>query len=189
MIDVALIYIRDLLNEHFRNEFSISENKVVLSNIVKADGTVVQNVDGKIVFFLISLDEESTLKNSINRSSGKDDGSFALKASPLHLNLQLLFCSNLDDKVYSEGLSYLSSLIAYFHANKIITLNHLNNSNRKLRRLSFELCKLDYDQISHLWSAIGSKLMPSVLYKVGMVVFDDSPVKKIIPAIKTPDNN
>ena len=189
MIDTALIYIRDLLNEHFRNEFTISENKVVLSNIVKNDGSAAQNVDGKIVFFLISLDEESTLKNSINRSPGNDSGSFASRTSPLHLNLQLLFCSNFDSNVYSEGLSYLSSLIRFFHANKIITLDHLNNSSQKLRRLSFELCKLDYDQLSHLWSAVGSKLMPSVVYKVAMVVLDDAPVRKVIPLIKKTESN
>lgn len=186
MIDIALTYIRDVLNEHFRNEFSISENKVVLSNILKNDGSVAQNVDGKIVFFLVSLDEESTLKNSMNRTSGKDNGSVAIKTSPLHLNLQLLFCSNFDSNVYSEGLSYLSSLIRFFHANKVIMLNHLNHSNQKIHRLSFELCKLDYDQLSHLWSAVGGKLMPSAIYKVGMVMTDDTPVRKIIPAITNP---
>lgn len=187
MIDIALTYIRDILNEHFRNEFSIAENKVVLSNIVKTDGSVAQNVDGKIVFFLVSLDEESTLKNTMNRMSGNDSGSVAIKSPPLHLNLQLLFCSNFDSNVYSEGLSYLSSLIRFFHANKVITLNHLNHSDQKIHRLNFELCKLDYDQLSHLWSAVGSKLMPSVIYKVGMVMTDSTPVRKIIPAITDPE--
>ena len=189
MIDTALTYIRDLLNEHFRNEFSISENKVVLSNIIKNDGSAAQNVEGKIVFFLVSLDEESTLKNSVGRTPGNNGGSFAVKTPPLHLNLQLLFCSNFDSNVYTEGLSYLSSLIRYFHANKIISLDHLNNSTQKPGRLSFELCKLDYDQLSHLWSAVGGKLMPSVIYKVGMIMFDDAPVRKVIPAIKDPESN
>lgn len=186
MIDTALTYIRDILNEHFRNEFSISENKVMLSNIVKTDGSAAQNVDGKIVFFLVSLNEESTLKNSMNRMSSNDNGSVALRTPPIHLNLQLLFCSNFDSNVYSEGLSYLSSLIRFFHANKVITLTHLNHSNQKINRLNFELCNLDYDQLSHLWSAIGSKLMPSALYKVGMVVTDSAPVRKIIPVITNP---
>jgi len=69
MIDIALTHIRDILNEHFKNEFSISENKAILSNLVKADGSSAQNIDGKIVFFLVCLDEESALKNSLNRST------------------------------------------------------------------------------------------------------------------------
>jgi len=113
MIDVALTYIRDILNENFKNEFSISENKVVLSNIIKSDGSSAQNVDEKIVFFLISLDEESTLKNSINRSSNPINNSFTQKSATLHLNMQLMFCANFDSSMYVEGLSYLSALIRY----------------------------------------------------------------------------
>ncbi|MFA5330608.1 MAG: DUF4255 domain-containing protein [Prolixibacteraceae bacterium] len=182
MIHTALTYIRDILNENFKNEFSISENKVVLSNIVKADGSNAQNVDGKIVFFLVSLDEEATLKNNLNRFSSQVNGSFAQKTPTLHLNMQILFCANFDSSVYIEGLSYLSALIRFFQVNRKLSLEGSNSGN--INKLSFELCKLDYAQLSHLWSAIGSKLMPSVLYKVGMLVFDDAPIERIIPAIK-----
>jgi hypothetical protein len=184
MIDIALTYIRDLLNEHFKNEFSISENKVILSNIVKADGSSAQDVDGKIVLFLISLNEESTLKNSMNRSSNQDFGSFAQKTPTLHLNMQLMFCANFDSKVYVEGLSYLSSLIRFFQINKKISIDYLSSSSSKNNRLSFELCKLDYAELSHIWSAIGTKLLPSVVYKVGLLVLDDMPLERIISNIR-----
>jgi hypothetical protein len=187
MIDIALTYIRDILNEHFKNEFSISENKVILSNIVKPDGSSAQNVDGKVVIFLISLDEESTLKNSSNRYSNQADGLFGHKSPTLHLNMNLLFCANFDGNVYPEGLSYLSSLIRFFQINRKITIDQLTRTNTK--SLSFELSKLDYAQLSHLWSAIGSKLMPSILYKVGLLAFDDVPLERIIPSITEHDNS
>ncbi|MFV0593360.1 MAG: DUF4255 domain-containing protein [Draconibacterium sp.] len=181
MIDVALTYIRDLLNEHLRNEFSISENKVVLSNIVKPDGSEAQNVAGKIVFFLVGLEEESTLKNSINRNQHSGGGTFAFRSSSLPVNLRLLFCANFDSNIYIEGLSYLSALIRFFHINKRIPLD-VKDTNSP-RYISFELNSLGYDELSHLWSAIGSKLMPSVLYKAGIVMHDDIPVQKLIPAV------
>lgn len=188
MINVALTYIRDILNENFKNEFSISENKVVLSNIVKVDGSVAQNIDEKIVFFLTNLDEESTLKNSINRSSNPISGSFAQMNPTLHLNMQLLFCANFDSSMYIEGLSYLSALIRFFQINKRIVFDNTRSSGHHANRLSFELCKLDSTELSHLWSAIGSKLMPSVVYKVGMLIFDDAPIRQIIPAIRATNN-
>lgn len=188
MIDVALTYIRDILNEHFKNEFSISENKVVLSNIVKPDGSSAQNVDGKIVLFLISLDEESTLKNNNSRYSNQGDGSFGHKSPTLHLNMNLLFCANFDSTVYAEGLSYLSSLIRFFQINRKITIDQLGRSNPNTKSLSFELTQLDYAQLSHLWSAIGTKLMPSILYKVGLLAFDDVPLERIIPSITEHDS-
>jgi len=187
MIHVALTNVRDLLNEHFKNEFSISENKVVLSNIVKVDGSAAQNVEGKIVFFLISLDEEPALKNSLNRS-GSENSSFAFKSPSLHLNMQLFFCANFDSAIYIEGLGYLSSLIRFFQINKRIVVDSSTSSSHKRNRLSFELCKLDYAQLSHLWSAIGSKLMPSVLYKVGIMVFDDAPIERLVPSINNPES-
>ena len=186
MIDAALTYVRDILNEHFRNEFSVSENKVVLSNIIKNNGEVAPNLDGKIVFFLISLNEEPALRNSMNRSAAIENGNTAVKPSALNLNLQVLFCSNFDSKVYIEGLSYLTSLVKFFKTNKIIPID-LNN--RKPGKLSFEMCNLSYDELSHLWSAIGSKLLPSVIYKVSMVVINDMPVRKVIPAIRETDGN
>jgi hypothetical protein len=187
MIDIALTYIRDILNEHFKNEFFISESKVILSNLVKADGSSAMDVDGKIVFFLISLEEESTLKNSINRSSNQDFGSFAQKSPTLHVNMQLLFCANFDSKVYVEGLSYLSSLVRFFQINRKITIDFPGTSGNN-NKLSFELCKLDYAQLSHLWSAIGTKLMPSVVYKVGLLVFDDMPLERMISTITETEN-
>jgi hypothetical protein len=188
MIDIALTYIRDILNEHFKNEFSISENKVVLSNILKSDGSSAQKVDGKIVLFLISLEEESSLKNNVSRYSNQGDGLFGHKSPTLHLNMNLFFCVNFDSSVYPEGLSYLSSLVRFFQINRKITIDQLGGSNPNTKSLSFELCKLDYAQLSNLWSAIGSKLMPSILYKVGILVFDDVPLERIIPAINEFDS-
>ena len=188
MIDFALNYIKETLNDHFKSELSATEDKVVLSNLVKADGSFTKDVESKIVFFLISLDEESTLKNNSSRYSGSGDGSFGHKSPTLHLNMNILFCANFDSTLYTEGLKYLSALIRFFQINRKINIDQLGTSTQRSKSLSFELCQLDYAQISHVWSAIGSKLMPSVLYKVGLLAFDDLPLAKIVPAITELDN-
>jgi len=176
------------LNEYFKNEFSISENKVILSNIVKPDGSSAKNVDGKIVLLLVSLDEESTLKNNSSRYSNAGDGAFGHKSPTLHINMNLFFIANFDSTLYPEGLSYLSSLIRFFQINRKITIDQLGHSSRNTKSLNFELSKLDYAELSHIWSAIGTKLMPAVLYKVGLLAFDDLPLDRIIPAITEHDN-
>ena len=51
-------------------------------------------------------------------------------------------------------------------------------------KLTFELCNLDNSELSHVWSAIGSKLMPSLVYKVSMLVFEDASISGMIPAIE-----
>jgi len=180
MIDTTLTYIKDLLNENFRNEFSISENKVVLSNIVNANGAVASNVEDKVVFFLLNLDEEAALKNNLNRSIPAGGDSYTHSPPVLHLNMQVIFCANFTEKNYAEGLRYLSSVVRFFQSNKKIISGP---AARTVNGLNFELCKLDYGELSHLWSAVGSKLMPAVVYKVGLLLFDDVPMSTMIPAV------
>jgi len=183
MIDVALTLIRDLLNQHFKNRFSISENKAILSNLVEGDGSFPREVEDKIVFFLLKIDEESSLKNRGSHSSEMSSAQYPVKAPPLFLNLYVIFCANFRNQNYIEGLNYLSSVISFFQQNKFIVPTISNGLSKRVEKLSFELCKTDFDQLSHIWSSVGSKLLPTVLYKISMVVFDDTPIRKITPAI------
>lgn len=184
MIHTALKYIQECISLHFKNEFPDSNVKVVLSNIVNADGSVPKDVEGNIVLFLIGLNEETSLKNTLNRSISGSQDSFAQKQPPLHLNLQIMFCANFFESNYIEGLTYLSSLLRFFQANKKLSPHPPKEKKDTISKLTFELCKLDYSELSHVWSAIGSKLMPSLVYKVGMLVFDDAPIRRTVPAIK-----
>ena len=118
MIDVALTLIRDLLNQHFKNRFSISENKAILSNLVEGDGSFPREVEDKIVFFLLKIDEESSLKNRGSHSSEMSSAQYPVKAPPLFLNLYVIFCANFRNQNYIEGLNYLSSVISFFQQNK-----------------------------------------------------------------------
>jgi tRNA/tmRNA/rRNA uracil-C5-methylase (TrmA/RlmC/RlmD family) len=185
MIHSALTYVKDILNENFKKKFKISENKVVLSNIVNPDGSIVHNTDNKIVFFLLNLDQEATLKNNINRSSNSDS-SFTQRKPSLHLNIHLIFCANFIEKNYEEGLRYLSALISFFQNNNKLTPKLSNNINNN--QLLFEMCRLNYSELSNVWSTIGSKMTPFVIYKVRILAMDDSSISKMIPAIKTSKN-
>jgi len=187
MIDTALKYIKEVLTEYFTNQFDNGEDRILLSNTINPDGSVPNNLDGKVVFFLVNVDEESTLKNNFNRTSNKNG---LLKASnpTIHLNLNLLFCSNFTEDSYLEGLAFLSAVIRFFQQNPVLkpsaTGHPLHDS-----KLLFEMVKLDNSELSHLWSAIGSKLMPSVLYKVRLLAFKDETQGQTVPSIIQPSRN
>jgi len=182
MVDVLLIHIRDLLNQYFKNQYGFAENKVVVSNLLDNSGSSPVELEDRIVCFLLSLNEEPALKNKTSRSSG--NGSVFLdKSTPLYLHLQLAFCANFKSKNYLEGLNYLSQTINFFHQNRSLNPANIQGLSRRVEKISFELCTLSYDSLSHVWSAIGSKIMPAAFYKVGLVIFDDTPIKGVIPAI------
>jgi hypothetical protein len=207
MIRNALTHIEKRINEHFKNEFA-SDKMLVLSNLVNADGSVIDEVANKMVCCMVSLEEESTLKNGLNRTMKSKSGSFDKTPPILHFNMQLLFCANfIGIAGYEEGLAYLSSLIRFFQTNRIMKIPGIRqilpkdrvsssrngaydgtNLSGPTQGITFELCKLDYSEFSHLWSAIGAKLMPSVVYKVGMISFDDPPLVSTIEPITSTKN-
>lgn len=182
MIDILLIHVRDLLNQNFKNQYGVSDNKVVVSNLLDNLSTSPAELENKIVCFLLSIEQETILKNKNGRAGGSSGGVMD-KFAPLYLNLQVVFCANFKSKNYLEGLNYLSQTISFFHQNRIINLGNIQGLSNKTDKISFELSNLSYDNLSQIWSAIGSKVLPAAIYKVGLVIFDDTPIRSITPVI------
>lgn len=182
MIDILLVHISDLLNQNFKNQNGVSENKVVVSNLPDSSSSSQVELENRIICFLLSIEQETILKNKNGRMGGSSSGMMD-KFAPLYLNLQLVFCANFKSENYLEGLNYLSQTISFFHQNRIINLGNIQGLSMKMDKLSFELSNLSYDNLSQVWSAIGSKVLPSVIYKVGLVIFDNTPIRSITPVI------
>jgi hypothetical protein len=185
MIDLTLDYIQKILNQHLKNKNPESANKVVLSNLVENDGSLTED---KIVVFLLQIEEESSLKNSgINKLMSNSN--FSNIGSPMYLNLHVFFCMNFQKKNYFEGLKYLSLIVNFFQTNKIIKLPSSAGFSNDFDKVTVELCKTSYDQLSNIWSAIGAKLMPSALYQIRLVNMKDTRVIGVIPAISQAESN
>jgi hypothetical protein len=43
----------------------------------------------------------------------------------------------------------------------------------RIQKLIVDLCTLNFEQINHLWSTLGGKYLPSVLYKVRQLTIDE----------------
>ncbi|MEQ3656377.1 MAG: DUF4255 domain-containing protein [Dokdonia sp.] len=184
MIDTALTFIKNALTESFSNQFENAEDKIAVSNVINPDGSMPNNLEGKIVFFLTSIAQETSLKNNFNRTADKD-GKFSSAGPTVHLNLNLLFCANFSGDSYTDGLAYLSAVIRFFQRNTVI-IPRMKQNPLSDSKLLFEMVTLDHSELSHLWSAIGSKMMPSVLYKVRLLAFKDNVQGREIPSIVEP---
>ncbi|WP_297338276.1 DUF4255 domain-containing protein [Algoriphagus sp.] len=184
MIDTLMAHIRELLNQNFKNQYGITDNKVVVSSLLDNSGSIPVELEDRIVCFLLSVEEETALKNKSSRQMGSGSG-FLDKSSPLFLNIHLVFCANFKSKNYLEGLNYISQILSFFQHQRVMSAGAIPGISKRVEKVTFELCNLSYDNISQVWSAIGSKLLPSVIYKVGLVVFDETPVKGITPAISS----
>lgn len=55
--------------------------------------------------------------------------------------------------------------------------------DKKLEKLSIEIVDMSMDALSNLWSLLGANYMPSVLYKIRILHFDESVVREFRPGV------
>jgi len=186
MIDSSLSYLCYNANEYLTKKYELSERIISLSNIVNPDGSVALQDQNQIVMTLVNLTEESVLKNvQPMRSSGE----FGVKLNPtLNLNSYVLFSAFYTGVNYHTGLKMISDIISYYQSNRLFVKQNAPGMPANINKLTMEFVSLSLDQMSHLWSCMGSKYMPSVLYKVGVLPFTDEEIKDIRPKISGVDN-
>ena len=85
----------------------------------------------------------------------------------LKLNVYVLFGANF--KLHDEALKFLSLVLLYFQS-RAFTSEQYPGLAQRIGKITVELQSLAYDQLTQIWAFIGGKQLPSVVYKVRMVV-------------------
>lgn len=151
-----------------------NEENVLLDNIALAEslGGSSDNLEQKIVLSLVNVAEEFTLKNnSIYRSQ---NDRIALQNPLVYVNLYLLFSAN-DSNDYENSLKRLGAVMEFFQGKSSFSLQDSPNNQFVNRidlndlKLILELHTLTFEQINHLWGALGGKQLPFVMYRARLV--------------------
>jgi hypothetical protein len=186
MINKALQFTGEVLNQFLKRKFSLDENKVILNNLVEANGAVPLGNQNKVVISLINIEKE-TAKPFYVRTRKTNDGSFADINPTERYNLDMLISSNFSN--YSETLKFLNAVIGFFQVNTSIDVHSMPSIPEDLSKLEFELEKMTFHQMQSLWTAMGAKYQPSVIYKMKLVTIQGEEPKAFIPAITEFSNN
>ncbi|WP_299114033.1 DUF4255 domain-containing protein [uncultured Winogradskyella sp.] len=186
MIDKALKFSKDILDQFLKNEMGLEESKVLINNIIDGDGTIPQINQNKVVISLINLEKE-TLRPFYTRNNKLPDGNYSLSAPVERYNLDVLITSNFDD--YNETLKFLNASILFFQTNPCISASSNSNIPDGLGKLEFELENVSYHQMHSLWSAMGAKYQPSVIYKTRLVTLDANEIDAFDPSISQNSNS
>lgn len=189
MIDETVKFIEKELNAYFRFRMETIEDKVLASGLVNQDGSSAVKDENKVVISLVDLQEEGVLKNT-GVSHALRQGGFVKSPLPVHLNLYLLFSSLFSTGNYTESLRYLSEVILFFQARPVFDrAGYPALQSTNIERLVFEMYHPDYQARNNLWSTLGAKYVPSVIYKVKMLTLHDMPTGQPLPGIRSTDNN
>jgi hypothetical protein len=203
MINQALSLIReDFVVYLSTNGYTLSNAKdiVLIENIALFESTTSGvNFDDKIIFTLVNIEEESTLKNSpfVKKDAS---GPARYENPPVFLNLYLLITAcnkSTDDKSYLDALERLSLVIRFFQGKNSFTVAtssgpvDLTTLKEEILRLKItvELYTLTFEQINHLWGTLGGKQMPFVMYKLRLVEIKQSKVVREVPLIEEIETN
>lgn len=191
MIDTALVLLRDELHAYMMAEVE-SGAEVRLENIALFEANQEVNLEG-IIISLVNIEEESTLKN-IRATRQNGIGGMEYINPPVFLNLYVLICANFPGN-YKDALQWLSGTIRFFQTKNSFNVGnspHLSvpitgNEPEDLSqlKLTLELYTLTFEQINHLWGALGGRQLPFVMYKVRLTSVYDRRVAQEAPLIES----
>ncbi len=158
MIDQVMSAITSDLNGFLMRRMGVQENVVELSALVNLDGSVAFRGQNKVLCSLVSVQQERT---SYNMPLGKGD----LKNPPIQLSLFILFSAYYQPANYTEALKSLSSVIGFFQGKQVFTPQNTSKLDANVEKITVELFNFDIKELSNFWTAVGTKHLPSVLYK------------------------
>ncbi len=163
-LDILKIKILEFLKQ--QPELSVqSEEKIQLQQIPSQDNNNSTPKD-ILCMSLVNIEEDRIFKS--NKTKFADDSGKIVNINPdLKINLFILITSNFEK--YSTSLSYLSAVIRFFQSTNVFTHSNTPGLDPSIEKLIVELYTLDFEQQNHLWGAMGTRYLPSVMYKVRML--------------------
>ncbi len=191
MIKDAVLFLSEQLEEYLQNQsyVGLTPPFVQLTNMVEMLGTdSTSAVDyGRIGMTLINIEEERITKaqGAVRLGPGGALG----KANPeLKLNLFVLFAanSNSDEDKYLDSLDLIDGVIRFFQSKNVFTSENSPSLDSKINRIMLDLHSIPLEQQNYIWGSLGAQYLPSVLYKVRiLVVQEEAAIGSSTPIVET----
>lgn len=172
MIHPVLKFLAEQLNAYIEQVKTPADGVeapyAILQNISRLDEEALKTTN-KVLLTLVNLNEEATMKNNQSYAIQKEEN-IEYKNPPVNLNLYLLFTVCMAN--YEHAMIYLTHTLTFFQGKN--TYNR-QNSVTAVDGLPddfyiiLDLYSLSFEQANYLWSTLGGKQHPFVLYKVRLL--------------------
>lgn len=185
MINAAVSHLAVQLNQFLKQTYALSEDIVLMSGLVDAEGHAAPNTNNKLVVFLTNL-EKDTVPYRQQSSGAAGALRTVISSTPLYLNLYVMIAANFSGANYAEALKLISGAIAYFQRFPVFDHQLTPELDPRIAKLVLDIENLKLHELSNIWTLLGGKYLPSVLYKVRMVAFDTDDVVARVPNLRLP---
>ncbi len=179
MLNSTLGFLAEELNSYLRAKTGSAGDKVKLSAIVDETGKYLIDEDS-IGISVINIEEERVVKDQIKEYALRS-GQHIISPPTLKLNVFAMFAANF--KKYDQSLKFLTHILTFFQARPVFVPEKYAGLDQGIERLVIELQRLNYDQLNQIWAFIGGKQLPSVVYRIGMVVLQDEAEAMVQPPL------
>lgn len=190
MLDVAVTFLAEELNSYLRKRGALAqpEDIVLPFTLVNDKGEWILP-EGKIGLTLVNIEEERVLREQLPERVYLD-GSHVVLQPVLKLNLTVLFAARFAQNTdgYKRSLNFLSHVLTFFQAKPSFSADNSPGLNAHIGKLNVELLSYTPEQLNQTWAYLGSKYLPSAIYRVRMVMLQDiepMEISKPITAINT----
>lgn len=177
MINESLQFLAEEINKYLNVKLpgaDINQPRLVVGNIALAAETTAPDPDVKnrAVLSLVNIEEDRIAKQQENYT--KTNTSTIYKNPPIYLNLYILFSVN--RRKYDDSLDFLTSIIRFFQFQNVFTPITHPSLDSRIQKMMVDLHSMSFEQLNHLWSILGGKYYPSVLYKIRQVTLDENAI-------------
>ena len=179
MIYTALSYVVQELNRFLMRRFLQQDTRAILSSILDETGAVPEENQNKIIVSLVNLEHETN--HQYAQYQKLENGQVNAQNLPYNFNLDVLVTALFNN--YGEALKFLSETVYFFQAKHLFTSENSPGLDPRIQKLSFEIIKLNYHETHSLWTALGAKYQPSVMFKVRMLSFQSNELDSLDPPI------
>ncbi|MGK6352108.1 DUF4255 domain-containing protein [Parapedobacter sp. DT-150] len=175
MLYPAIENIQRVLNEQLAPATTIANIAEVIAGNVDVN-------DAAIIISLVNIEEVRLARSQ--QHVVKIGGELLPKNPAVHLNLYLLFTAH--GGGYEQDIRSLQEVIAFFQKRTVFDKADTPGlAEDGIDRLMVEMVTLGIEQLQQLWSMLGGRYQPSVLYKMRMITIDSvkegpvAPIKEI----------
>lgn len=162
----------------------VASNRVIPTNIMSPDGKLDTDADNAILLSVADVRQSTAVPSMGSIQVSTTIGLETRKeVSLLAVDQYLLFSCYFPDS-YKTALNNMYHMLRFFTLRPVF--NHVNTPSllTGVEQLSFELQAQDFQQKSHMWGMIGSKYIPSLLYKMKLFSFYKEQPEQIHPPIQ-----
>ncbi|MFT3826055.1 MAG: DUF4255 domain-containing protein [Chitinophagaceae bacterium] len=175
MIWETLSFLAGKLNTAIKSRYNITHNMVQLAALPLQPGGIIET-DNKILLTLVNVEPDHIAQDlkPIGKQSFTPD---------LFVNLYILVSAYSTEENYDQALKILSGIVSFFQANPFFAAQNEPALGPYIEKLNIEMSKISLHDQSTLWTTLGSKYLPSALYKVRLLRFRNEQYSPEWPAI------